>query len=97
MQTTWRVTEVHATESGTQAVLQRVYWFKTNPKYADVDIEAPDYEWVGDESIDAEPGEHDADWIEMGGKLTIEITEGLDLAPSDNVTMLLDLVERVPA
>lgn len=87
MKTTWRVTEVHATEAGTKATLQRVSWFKA--------IGDPDGDdW---ESFDVEPGENGAEFIEDSGTLTLDISDGVEMAPGDNVVMVLDVLEFVPA
>lgn len=62
-----------------------------------ITAEQDDGEWL-DETLEAEPGEETAEYFEPGGEaLTVDITDGLDLKPGDNVRMTLDAVERVPA
>lgn len=58
----------------------------------------PDAEVYYEETIEAEPGEPGAEWYQPGAEsMTIDIHDGLDLVPGDNVFMTLDAVERVPA
>lgn len=90
MRTTWTVTKVTATPNLTLADLQRVEWYKPNPAW-DTDDEAVE------EFIDAEAGEPGASHVEAEGTLHIEITEGLDLKPGDNVLLTLSVLEHVPA
>lgn len=97
MRTTWRCTKVTSTEGQTVAELVQVSWFKRNPEYDqlvdEVDVEMPD------EFLDAEPGEPGADYIDAvdGTKpLTLDITDGLDLTPGDNVVVTIDALDRVP-
>jgi hypothetical protein len=46
---------------------------------------------------DVQPGDEGADYLDAGDSMTIDVTNGLDLRPGDNVVMTLDALERVAA
>lgn len=57
-----------------------------------------DREWVEEWLEDVQPGEEGAEFSEPGtDSLTIDVTDGLDLHPGDNVIVTLDALERVDA
>ena len=66
---------------------------------ADRRIDAgPPEEWIEEFLDDVQPGEEGAEFIEAGhDSMTIDITNGLDLHPGDNVFVTLDAVARVLA
>ena len=94
MRTTWRVTKVTATEGMTLAELRQVEWWRKNPAWDD---EATPDDALGEEFLDAEPGEQGAGFSECSGVATIDITDGLLLQPGDNVHLTVAVAERIPA
>lgn len=111
MQTTWRVQRVEMTEGKTVAQLVRVEWFAKNPAFdemmerfkaieeaegiAAADEQSMDWPEVPEWLDDVQPGDEGADFIDAGDSMTIDVTDGLDLRPGDNVVVTLDAVERV--
>jgi hypothetical protein len=94
MNTTWRVIKVTATEGQTLAELRQVEWWKKNPAWDD---ESTPDDALGDEFLDAEPGEQGAEFSENAGHMTIDITGGWELSPGDNVNLTLSVAEVVPS
>lgn len=93
-ETTWRVDVVIAKPGVTMAELYRVEWFKPNPAYE---------QWLDngepggpgpDEFLDAKPGEPDAEVVRLdASRLTLDITEGPELRPNDDVMVTVKRIE----
>lgn len=71
--------------------------------YAEHGEEATEAKYLGiewpEEFIDCEPDDEGAEFIEsVDGtrRLTLDITDGLDLAPGDNVAVTFDAMDREP-
>lgn len=47
-----------------------------------------------EEFLEAEPGEEGASFVEVAGRLTLDITDGLHLRPEDNVATTIDALGR---
>lgn len=94
METTWRVEEVTERPGLLSATLQRVEWFKKNPDYDAKLDEVGGTEGV-DEFLDALPGEPGADVAEVGGTITLDVTDGPELHPLDDVILSLRVVVPV--
>lgn len=94
METTWRVMQVTEKPGLTEATLQRVEWFKKHPDF-DAAMADDSQDELPEEFIDAQPGDEGADTIDIGGTLTIDVTDGLDLHPMDNVVMSLRVLTPV--
>lgn len=93
MHTYWRVDEVTEKPGLVLAKLTPVAWFKTNPEYA---AHADEVGWDGEEFIDAYPGDDGAECVEEGGpSITLDVTEGPDLHPLDNVMMAMTVATPV--
>lgn len=100
MRTMWRVQEVRAIEGQTTAILEQVEWYRRNPDHAAAMADESHEGDMPDEFIDAEPGEAGAEYIEAvnGTKsLVLDITDGLDLRPGDNVLLTIDAMDRISA
>lgn len=94
MHTYWQVQEVVEKPGIVLALLKPVEWFKKNPEY---EAHADEVGWEGDEFVDANPGEDGAEMIESGLGITIDITEGPELHPLDNVAMAMTVLTPVDA
>lgn len=94
METHWIVEQITEKPGLVEARLQRVEWFKKNPAFAAAmaDENEPD---LPEEFIDAEPGEEGAETIEVGGALTMDVTEGPEMHPLDAVLISLRVVTPV--
>lgn len=112
MSTTWKVVEVIEKPGIVLAELVEVEWFKVNPEWTEQmarfqaieeaeGIKAADeksLDWPEiEEFIATEPGEEGANETESRGKATIDITDGPELHPLDNVQMDLWVVVPVDA
>lgn len=95
-ETTWQVTQVTERPGLVEATLQRVEWFKKNPDFAAAVADESDEE-LPEEFVDALPGDPEADTVELGGSITLDITDGPELHPLDNVTLTLRTVSFVGA
>lgn len=68
------------------AELRPVTWFKTNPAFtAWQQLPQDDESDAPDEFIDAQPGEEGAEAMEEGPRITLDITNGPEMHPLDNV------------
>lgn len=94
METTWRVTEVTEKPGIVQATLERVELFKRNPEW---EAHADEVGWDGDEFVEAAADDPEAEAIELGGKVTIDVTEGPDVHPLDLVRMTIEVLVHVDA
>ena len=94
METTWRVTSVTEKPGRVQATLQRGEWFKKNPAF-DAAMADESQDELPEEFLDALPGEQGADFAEIGGEITLDVTEGPELHPLDDVILSLRVVTPV--
>jgi len=94
METIWRVEQVTEKPGLVEARLQRVEWFKKNPDF-DVAMADESQDELPEEFIDARPGEPGADTIDVGGTLVLDVTDGPDLHPLDDVALTLRVLTLV--
>lgn len=80
--TTWQVMQVTEKPGMTTASLDQVEWFKPNPDQGE----------SGDEFVESSPGEEGADRVPLGGHCTLDITEGPELHPGDNVKLTVEVL-----
>lgn len=96
METTWRVMQVTEKPGVVEAVLQRVEWFRKNPAFVAA-MEDESVQELPEEFIDCQPGDEGADTIVTGGTLKIDVSDGPDLHPMDDVVMSLRVLTTVDA
>lgn len=94
METTWRVMQVTEKPGLVEATLQRVEWFRTNPAFAAA-MADEGVDELPEEFIDAQPGDDGADTIDTGGSLVLDVTNGPELHPLDNVVLTLRVLTPV--
>lgn len=95
METTWRVEEVTEKPGIVLATLQRVEWFKKNPDFDAAMVD--EKQELPEEFLDALPGDEDAEIVEVGGTITLDITDGPELHPLDDVVLSLRVLTPVDA
>jgi hypothetical protein len=90
--TTWLVDKVTGDRNETTAELIQVDWYKPNPEHARLLADDTYDGDMPDEWLDAARGEDGADFVELDGRMTLDITPGPNLRPDDNVVITLTLV-----
>jgi hypothetical protein len=92
MHNTWRVTERTERPGVVLIEIEPVEFFKKNPEW---EAHADEVGWDGDEFIDALPDDPDAEQIEVGKSITLDVTEGPEgLHPGDVVRLSMDALVR---
>lgn len=96
METMWIVETITEKPGQIVAELKPVEWFKPNPEFAAVADVVPseDFEYP-DEFIDALPGEEGAEYVDLGKHIELDITNGPELHPLDNVRLSIDVLVSV--
>lgn len=88
MHNTWHVIERTEREGIVLVELQPVEWFKKNPEW---EAHADEVGWDGDEFVEALPGDDDAEFIEVGKTIVLDLSDGPELHPGDDVKLTIDV------
>lgn len=96
MESTWVVDEVTEKPGIVTAKLRQVEWFKKNPAFEAAMADESEEE-LPEEFIDAAPGELGAESIEVGGSMTLDITDGPELHAMDNLLISVRVLVPVDA